>query len=113
MSIQGSRYAPVAPPPQRGLGCAIFLLILANLQLLMITIPIVGLFLYRGKIESSVSAFVNKEKAPLEGEIKKLLQAEREKMQDDIKEIVRKERQRIEETFQRELDRSPRGKSGK
>lgn len=107
MSTPGRGYTP-EPPSRRGMGCAIFLLLLANLQLLLFTAPVVGVLVGWKQVEPRLQEAVNQEKARLEGEFKELMQKERAKTEEDLKEIVRQERLKIEQTIQRELNRAPR-----
>jgi len=58
--------SPATPPaPPQSTGCIIGLLVLINLQLLVFTVPAVGLFLSWNRLESRLEAVLTKEKLQL------------------------------------------------
>ena len=118
MSRPVSQDSPATPPaPSRSTGCIIGLLVLTNLQLLVFTVPAVGLVLAWNRLESRLEAMVTKEKLQLEEEITRRVQSERAKMQRDLTEVIQRERAKMETTVQELLDRDPqapaKGKRGR
>jgi hypothetical protein len=94
------------PPSPRYTGCIVVLLILINLQLLVFTMPAIGLLLFWNRVESQVEARVSREKLHIEEEISRRIQQEREKIQRDFTELIQRERARMEATVQEMLDKA-------
>jgi hypothetical protein len=80
---------------------------LANLQLLVFTVPAIGLALAWNRLESRFEALLAKEKRQLEDELTRRVQSERAKMQQDLTEVIQRERARMEATVQDLLDKEP------
>jgi hypothetical protein len=93
------------------------LLLLTNLQLLVFTLPAIGLVLAWNRLESRLEAVVTKEKLQLEDDLTRRVQNERAKMQQDLTEVIQRERAKMETTVQELLDKAPqspdKGKRGK
>jgi hypothetical protein len=100
------------PASTRSTGCIIGLLILINLQLLVFTVPAVGLFLTWNRLENRVEALVARQKLQLEEDLTRRVQSERAKMQRELTEVIQQERAKMERKVQELLDREP-GKRGK
>ena len=101
------------PASPRSARCIIGLLVLINLQLLVFTVPAVGLLLTWNRLESRVEALVAKEKRQLEEDLARRVQGERAKMQRDLTDVIQRERAKMERKVQELLDREPQPSKGK
>lgn len=108
----GQASSTTLPASPRSAGCVIGLLVLINLQLLVLTVPAVGLILTWNRLERRVEALVAKEKLQLEEDLARRVQGEREKMQRDLTDVIQRERAKMEMKVQELLDREPRSPRG-
>src|SRR5262245_49703830 len=72
------------PPPPRSTGCIVFLLVLLNLQLLVCSVPAIGLFLAWNKLEGKLDEVLQKGKLQLQEELTRRVQPEKAQMQRDL-----------------------------